>query len=258
MTKIPDSVSLELVPRSLKEFHTEVKDCFSDFPFLSALNIPEIRSVPVKSFEPSLMLLKESFPVIPHFRLIDRTLPELLGLLASLKEFGLQKVLLIGGDPPKDVDFTPSGVSTLMALREVKREFPALKVFAGLDPYRTSFREELDYALRKMDAGCDGFFTQPFFSLSLLDVWIEQFQGVETWFGVAPVYSQKSKLYWERVNKVVFPPDFNFSRKYNAKLAQLLFARVAEANGFGYLMPIAVSAKEYLNDVFNASQTQSG
>ncbi len=246
----PSSVSLELVPRSLNDFCSEVHDCFTGFPVLTALNIPEIRSVPVKSYEPSLMLLKDSVPVIPHFRLIDRSLPDLFALLKNLVNAGLQKVLLIGGDPPKDTGFTPSGVSTLAAIGAVKREFPGLEVYAGLDPYRTSFREELDYALRKMDAGCDGFFTQPFFSRSFLEVWAEQFKGVETWFGIAPVYSEKSKKYWEQVNKVVFPPEFNFSGEYNANLASCLLEAIALSGQSAYLMPISVSAKEYLNGIF--------
>jgi methylenetetrahydrofolate reductase (NADPH) len=249
---LPSSISLELVPRTLDDFRAEVRDCFAGFPVLSALNIPEIRSVPVKSYEPSLMLLKDSVPVIPHFRLIDRSLPDLFTLLKNLVEAGLRKVLLIGGDPPKEAGFTPSGVTTLEAIRAVKREFPGLKVYAGLDPYRTSFREELDYALRKIDVGSDGFFTQPFFSQSLLEVWTEQFRGTETWFGIAPVYSEKSKKYWEQVNKVVFPPEFSFSKEYNANLAARLLKAISLSNQSAYLMPIAVSAKEYLNNILNA------
>jgi methylenetetrahydrofolate reductase (NADPH) len=55
-----------------------------------------------------------------------------------------------------------------------------------------------------MDAGCNGFYTQPFFSLKVLDLWLEQLSDTEIWFGISPVYSDKSRKYWEKAIKWCF------------------------------------------------------
>lgn len=247
--KMPSSIALELVPRDLNLFLEESRLNLERYSFIQKINVPEIRSVEIKSFEASHVLLKNSLPAVPHFRLIDRTLDDLLEKVSALKTLGLEEVLLIGGDPPKNDEFVPSGLTTLVAIAEVRKAFPSLKIYAGLDPYRSSFRHELDYAMQKMDAGCNGFYTQPFFSLKVLDLWLEQLSGTEIWFGISPVYSDKSRKYWEKVNQVVFPADFSYGKKENRDLAKLLLARIADANCNAYFMPITISASAYLNDL---------
>lgn len=249
----PQDIALELVPRSIDGILAESKESLSTFPFVTSVNVPEIRRLPIKSFEPSLNLLENSVPATPHFRMIDRSEKELIGKISLLVRAGLKQVLLIGGDPPKDnPDFVPSGLTTLQGIRAVKREFPNLKVFAGLDPYRNPFREELDYAFRKQEAGADGFYTQPFFSVGMLELWAEQLPDTEIWFGIAPIYTERSRNYWERVNKVVFPPNFSFDRNYNTRLARQLLVTISETKARACLQPVANGALEYLQDIFNA------
>lgn len=249
--KLPSSIALELVPHSLPGIVDEAVSNIAANPVISSINVPEIRSLPIKSYEPTVELLRNNVRATPHFRMIDRTSTDLLNKLEALIELGLKEVLLIGGDSPKDnPNFSPSGLTTLEAVRSVKKQFPGLRVYTGLDPFRSSFREELDYAFRKMDAGSDGFYTQPFFSVGMLELWLEQLPNTEVWYGIAPVYSQKSRQYWEKINKVVFPPNFSNEKEANAKLARQLLDKIAEAKQRAYLMPIAVSAKEYLYSIF--------
>lgn len=248
----PQDIALELVPRSLDGILRESRESLSTFPFVTSINVPEIRRLPIKSFEPSLQLLQNSVPTTPHFRMIDRSERELLEKISVLVEAGLSQVLLIGGDPPKDnPDFVPSGLTTLQGIQAVKREFPKLKVFAGLDPYRNPFREELDYAFRKQDAGADGFYTQPFFSVGMLELWAEQLPNTEIYFGIAPVYTEKSRNYWERVNKVVFLPNFSFEKDYNTRLARQLLVTISETKACACLQPVANGALEYLHNLFD-------
>lgn len=246
---MPSSIALELVPRNLNHFVEESRLNLERYSFIQKINVPEIRSVEIKSFEASQVLLKNSLPAVPHFRVIDRTLDDLLKKLSALQEMGLKEVLLIGGDPPKNDEFVPSGLTTLEAISQVRKEFPSLKIYAGLDPYRSSFRRELDYAKQKIDAGCNGFYTQPFFSLKVLDLWLEQLSSTELWFGISPVHSDKSRKYWEKVNQVVFPADFSYGVKENIDLAKVLLNRIAEVNCNAYFMPITISASAYLNDL---------
>ncbi len=247
----PYDIALELVPRSLDGILAESKKSLSTFPFITSVNIPEIRRLPIKSFEPSLELLENSVPTTPHFRMIDRSEKELIEKISLLVRAGLKQVLLIGGDPPNEADFVPSGLTTLQGIKAVKREFPQLKVFAGLDPYRNPFREELDYAFRKLEAGADGFYSQPFFSVGMLELWVEQLPDTEIYFGIAPVYTERSRNYWERVNKVVFPPNFSFARDYNTRLARQLLVTISETRSRACLQPVSNGAIEYLQDIFN-------
>lgn len=245
--ELPLATALELVPRSLDLLLQESKDNMSTFSWISSLNIPEIKSVPLKSFEATEFLLKNGIKqVTPHFRMIDRTFSELMDLVGKLVDLGLERVLLIGGDAPNDPEFQPSGLTTVAAIREVRRQYPNLKIYAGIDQYRQSFREELDYAFRKRDAGCDGFYTQPFFSVGMLELWLEQLADSELWAGIAPVISEKSRLYWVRTNKTVFPPNYQFTMEYNTFIARKLLNAISRADQRAYLMPVRMDAKEFI------------
>jgi methylenetetrahydrofolate reductase (NADPH) len=249
--KKPKEIALELVPRSLDGILTEAKESLNSYPFVTSINVPEIRRLPIKSFEPTELLLQNKVPTTPHFRVIDRTEKDLIEKIAKLIESGLKQVLIIGGDPPKDdSQFTPSGLSTLSAVKAIKREFPNLKIYTGLDPYRSSFREELDYAYSKQEAGSDGFYTQPIFSIGLLEQWQEQLPDAEIWFGITPVLTEKSRRYWERVNKVVLPSNFRYDLEYNIRLARQLLVTITEMHQRGYLMPISNGALDYLQNIF--------
>jgi len=240
-------IALELVPKTLDSFLEESRTQINNFPKITAINIPELRSVEIKSFEASEHLLKNSVPAIPHFRLIDRTLDNLEKLIEKLVALGLKQTLLISGDPPLDTTgFTPSGIKAPAAIKHIKTKFPQLKVYAGQDPHRQSFKKELDYCKEKLDCGADGFFTQPFFSESLLCQWLDHLPNTEMWVGLSPV-TVKNRTYWESVNNVVFPPNFSFDLEGNCKVDRRLLTLIEEAGKDTYLMPFTTSTSKYLN-----------
>jgi methylenetetrahydrofolate reductase (NADPH) len=241
-------IALELVPRTLDSFLEESKIHINNFPKIIAINIPELRSVEIKSFEASVHLLENGVAAIPHFRLIDRSLGDLEIKIERLVSLGLKQVLLISGDPPIDMqNFVPSGVKAPQAIKHIKTKFPKLKVYAAQDSYRQSFKKELDYCKEKLDAGADGFFTQPFFSEGLLNQWLEQFLEIEMWIGLSPVTGKGSRDYWETVNQVVFPPNFRFDLEGNCAMGRRILTLIEAAGKDAYLMPIAVSADKYLH-----------
>ncbi len=243
-------IALELVPKTLDSFLEESKTHMNNFPKIRAINVPELRSVEIKSFEASEHLLKNGVAAIPHFRLIDRTLDDLEMKIEKLVSLGLKQVLLISGDPPLDApDFVPSGIKIPQAIKHLKTKFKQLKVYAGQDTYRQSFKKEFDYCKEKLDAGADGFFTQPFFSESILNQWLEQLPGIEMWIGLSPVASKTSRNYWETINQVVFPPDFRFDLEGNAITSRRILTQIEAAGKNAYLMPIAISAEKYLNEL---------
>lgn len=244
-------IALELVPKNLDSLLEESKRHLANFPKISAINIPEIRSVEIKSFEASEHLLKNNVAAIPHFRLIDKTLGDLESLIEKLIPLGLKRTLLISGDPPLDMpNFFPSGVKAPEAIKHIKKKFPQLLVYAGQDSYRQSFKKELDYCKQKLDSGADGFFTQPFFSESLLAQWLEQLEATEMWIGLSPVTGASSRKYWETINQVVFPPNFRFDLEGNCIMGRRVLTLIEAAKKDAYLMPITISPERYLNALY--------
>jgi methylenetetrahydrofolate reductase (NADPH) len=219
---------------------------FKAFKPLCSINVPEMKSKAIKAHHAADHLLRLGIDTIPHFRTIDRSYEDLEGLIAPLMALGLRSVLLITGDPSKEVGFVASGLTPVNAIPRLKAKFPSLKIYAGLDPYRQSFRAELEYCKQKLEAGVDGFFTQPFFSPALLEVWLEQLTGTEVWVGVSPVTTASFKAYWENMNKVVFPVDFALDLASNCQNERRLFSIASKYGQKAYLMPVTVSTKEYL------------
>jgi len=220
----------------------------NSFPKIMAINVPEIRSTEITSFEASTHLLRNNVAAIPHFRLIDKTLPELENLIEKLVPLGLKQTLLVSGEPPLNTpNFVSSGVKAPEAIKHIKNKFPQLKVYAAQDSYRQNFKKELDYCKEKLDCGADGFFTQPFFSEGLLTQWIEHLPETELWIGLSPVTKGTSRNYWETINQVVFPPNFRFDLEGNCMLGRRILTLIEAAGKDAYLMPITISAEKYLS-----------
>jgi methylenetetrahydrofolate reductase (NADPH) len=243
-------IALELVPKNLETLLQEAQESLQ-YSAVCAINIPEIRSIPIKSFEATKHLLVHNMEVIPHFRTIDRTPEQMEPLLAQLCELGLKQVLFITGDPPTDdPDFVHSQATPIDMVRYLKPKFPQLLFYGALDPYRQNMQDELRYAKQKLEAGYDGLFSQPFFHPDILRFYLEQLQGYEVYVGVSPVTSAGSLSYWENTNKVVFPVGFQTELAYNCTLAHSLLALAQEYKQPAYLMPITISSKKYLNALF--------
>ena len=129
-------------------------------------------------------------------------------LLAQLERHRLGEVLVVRGDPPQEPGRPVFPTRSHELVEALKRARPELRVYAAIDPYRAGLRDELELASRKRDAGADGFFSQPFFDLRLLDVWAELLTGQEVYWGVTPVVSPRARRYWETKNRAFFPADF--------------------------------------------------
>ena len=118
----------------------------------------------------------------------------------------------------------------------------------GLGP-ALGIKAELDYIKRKIDAGADGFFTQPFFDLRLMEIYYDLLPKVETFWGISPVMSARSKDYWDNLNNAIFPPDFEPTLEWNRTFAKraLEFCRNTDSNI--YFMPIRVDLVKYLEGI---------
>lgn len=237
--------SIELVPRDLEGFAAEVDEVRRRFNQFEWLNIPDIKRLPVRSHDAALSLVHTPLRIIPHLRARDRSIEESLAILERLAQAGVRDALIVSGDP-FDEDEQGERITSLDLLRAAQGLPLGVNLWAAFDPYRGDFRAELDYVQAKLEAGAVGLFTQPFFDLRLAEICLDQLEGIETFVGISPVTSEKSRQYWERTNRVVFPPHFEATLEHCARLGGELI-KLCQARGqHVYLMPIRVDAIAYI------------
>ena len=237
--------SIELVPRSWETLLHEVEE-ISQFKQINTLNIPDLLRFDIRSWDACQHLQSNFEDVIPHLRAIDFDLKNGFPLTEFFLASGITSVLVVEGDPPQDLSHRTYRNTSCELIRIIKKELPNMKVYAAIDQYRTSMRKELDYIHDKVDAGVDGFFTQPFFDLNLLELYMDMLQNVEVFWGMSPIHSVTSQSYWENKNDVVFPSDFEATKEWNINFGRSMINKIKAKGDNVYFMPIRANATEYL------------
>jgi methylenetetrahydrofolate reductase (NADPH) len=163
---------------------------------------------------------------------------------------GIRRALVIAGDPPGDGARRTYPTETAAFIRKLKAEMPELRLYAAFDPYRSNIRYELEYVRIKEEAGAEGFMSQPFFDLRLLEIYAEYLEGKEVFWGLSPVLSGASRTYWESRNRAVFPKAFRPNLGWNIAFGRRVLD-FCDKNQFNvYLMPIKGDLKAYLDGLF--------
>jgi methylenetetrahydrofolate reductase (NADPH) len=242
-------VSIELVPRSLDSLDAELRTLTQRFPGVRTVNVPDLLRFPLRSWDACAHARQTLPTAIPHLRAMDFAPDRPFILREKLAAARIDTVLVVTGDPPQDLGHRVHATGPVELIRRIKREAPELTVYAGFDPYRSGVRDELGYIQAKRDAGADGFLSQPFFDLRLLDVWSELLGGDRVFWGVSPVLSARTRSYWETKNRAFFPRDFAptlaWSRDFAARA--LAWARARDTNL--YFMPIRVDLETWLGGI---------
>jgi methylenetetrahydrofolate reductase (NADPH) len=264
-------ISLEVVPRS-KEALLECATAAAAFRQIGSINVPDLTRFTFRSWDACAALAEvlppnggeSRFSYIPHIRTIDFNLHQPFPHRDFLRSQGIDQVLVIAGDPPKnfDADFMSleyiqsgkfpkdRGAGTALFIKKLKAEMPELTIYAAFDPYRTNIRYELDYLDKKEAAGASGFMSQPFFDLRLLEIYAEYLEGKEVFWGLSPVLSGASRTYWESRNRAVFPKHFRPDLDWNIDFGRRVIG-FCKAHHFNvYLMPIKIDVKTYLSGLF--------
>lgn len=242
-------ISIELVPRSVESLEQELGRVREHFPGVNTVNVPDLLRFELRSWQ-ACARARQTFPrAIPHLRSMDFDPDEPFRIAPELQDHGLDELLVIRGDPPQDMAHRVYPTTPLDLIPVVKRALPGVKVYAAFDPYRSGVREELEYARAKIDAGADGFFSQPFFDLRLMEVWSELLAGAEVYWGIAPVIRPRQRTWWETKNRAVFPAGFEPTLKWNRRFAReaLDWARARDTNL--YFMPIRTDLVDYLDGI---------
>ena len=243
------TLSIELVPRDPESLQQEMQSIREHFPAVETINIPDLLKFPLRSWD-ACSQAKAFFPhTIPHLRAIDFDLRQPFPLVDAFAQAGIDTVLVIAGDQPQDMSRRVYRTSSIELIRALKAAIPSLKVYAGIDPYRTGIKTELDYVKRKVDAGADGFFTQPFFDLRLMEIYHDLLAGLDIFWGISPVMSERSKDYWDNLNNAIFPPDFEPTLEWNRRLAREALAFAGQTGSSIYFMPIRIDLVKYLEGI---------
>ncbi|MEJ2197343.1 MAG: hypothetical protein P8X54_02065 [Desulfuromonadales bacterium] len=137
-------LSIELVPRDPESLQQEMQSIREHFPAVETINIPDLLKFPLRSWD-ACSQAKAFFPhTIPHLRAIDVDLRQPFPLVDAFAQAGIDTVLVIAGDQPQDMSRRVYRTSSIELIRALKAAIPSLKVYAGIDPYRTGLKTELD------------------------------------------------------------------------------------------------------------------
>jgi methylenetetrahydrofolate reductase (NADPH) len=240
---------VELVPRDAEALEQQLNEVAA-LPGIDALNVPDIARFPLHVAEAAAMMRRRSsLSVIPHVRAMDVDLKRPEPLLEAFDAAGIEELLIITGDPPEDMRHRVTGANVIDVLRTFRRLRPHWRFYAALDPYRDGFAAERDYLQRKLDAGADAVFTQPFFDLRLMAVWRDLFPELDIYWGVTSVTSERAMRYWLTRNRAVFPASFEPTLAWHRDFASQAIQFARESDSHCYFMPIRVGIREWLDGV---------
>lgn len=242
-------VSLELVPRDEESLREELAAAKKYEGKIDRINIPDLLRLPMRSWE-GAAVAGGSFPAVPHIRAMDIDITKPLPMADYLRGHGIKEVLVIEGDAPQNMAHTVYPSESTDVIRKFREEMPEIKVYAGIDQYRSGMRQEEYRIRRKIQAGAAGFFTQPFFDLRFLEMYADMLTGIEVYWGLSPVTSQRSQSYWETKNQVVFPKSFAPTLAWSIEFARKVLHEACARKSHVYLMPIRTGLEEYLGGIF--------
>ena len=253
----PMRVSIELVPRDPAALRRQLDETLALGERVDAVNLPDLLRFPLRSWDAACDVRSDcgatgrSLAAIPHVRAMDVPLDRPWAPSARMAAAGIDEVVVVQGDPPDDMRHAISGASSLQVIAKLRAEYPAWRIYAALDPYRQSIAAERDYALRKLAAGADGFFTQPFFDVRLMAAWRDLLPDVPVFWGSTSVTSERSLRYWTSRNRAVFPNGFEPTLAWNQRFARAFLEDARGAGASVYFMPIRVSIRDWLGDALS-------
>lgn len=247
-------ISIELVPRTPESICADLQTVGARFPQLDTVNIPDLERFPLRSWEACALARPRFRHAIAHLRARDVDTGRIDEWLERLERHSIDRVIVVRGDPPGLPGRPDHATTSVELIDRLRRARPRLRIYAALDPYRGGPRQELESMRAKRDAGADGFFSQPFFDLRLMEIWREAVGDAEIYWGISPVTRAASKRYWETKNGVVFPAGFDLALEANQAFARCALAWAQAAGDGVYFMPIREDPSTYLEGVLDQSE----
>lgn len=237
------NISFEIVPRSLAAFDEQYAFVEGLGAGVNMLNVPDIQRFDTRSWQVAQRIDRSKYRFVPHFRAIDFK-SDGTELSRIIDAYQLDHILLVTGDPPEGLR-TYYQTDVVSLIRVIAQRHPQLKIYAGFDPHRSGLQAEYQYIQRKIDAGAQGFFSQPFYDLRMVEVYAELLQNTESYLGLSPITSKASMNYWQVKNKVQFPQAFRPELDWNVDFAHQVIRFADEQALNVYFMPIKIDLIQY-------------
>ena len=83
------------------------------------MNIPDLMSFELRPWQ-AAKITQPALPTIPHVRAMDIDLKKPLPMRDDFIKFGIREVLIIAGDPPKDLTRTVYPTETIDVIRKFR------------------------------------------------------------------------------------------------------------------------------------------
>ncbi len=166
-------IGVEVPPSPKPRFLRRVSPLIGKVDFISIPDSPFGKPAP-SSLALAVLLRNIGVEAVPNYRLMDRNELALLSEMMGLAELGMERVLLVGGDPPSVG--RPTGLDAVRAIRLV-REW-GVRVKLGV---ATSLRPG-ERLMAKLEAGADFVVTQPIQR-------VEDLHPVADFVGDTPLYT---------------------------------------------------------------------
>lgn len=160
---------------------------------------------------------QQGVTALAHLTCVSSTREDIDGALADLKARGINNVLALRGDIPKDTDFPlPQQYRYAGELVEEIAGRGGFCIGAACYPEghveATSQMEDIGHVKRKVEAGCDFLTTQMFFDNNILYRFLyrllKQGVSVPVLAGIMPVTNRKQIERIVRMSGTVLPPRF--------------------------------------------------
>ena len=244
-------LSLEIVPYSYQRTLDELELICTKYDYFDTINIPDIKRLNTNCLK-TVEIIKtqhQKFSIIPHIVAGNYHQNNIHELLAYIGQLKLTEILIIQGDyTQKD------GFSTFKLTELLSRKLPKLKLYGAIDPYRQDIEQEIEYTRQKKALGITGFFTQPFFDLSLFQKYFNQLKNEDIFWGISPVTTKQSYKYWVIQNNAIFNQNFTPSLEWNVDFYHKTKKIIENFQSHHlYLMPIRINIDNYLNHIFSYS-----
>jgi methylenetetrahydrofolate reductase (NADPH) len=245
--------SIEIVPRDRTTLREEVGALTRQFPGIDTVNLPDVARAELSSCEAAGLIARIIPHRIVHLRSRGTSNKDLPALIQRLRQANVTETIVIAGDPRADDN---GGLMPTELIRALHKE--GFRAYAALDPYHYAKADNLRRNVdEKLAAGAAGFFTQPLFTLSMLDRCANLLPSTTVFWGLSPITTQHSQAYWERINNVHFPADFEPTLAWSQRFALRCLSEIAARGDNAYLMPIKVDVAEYLAPIFPATSETS-
>ena len=132
-------IAVEIIPRDEASLQADI-DVIKKYPQVDCVNIPDLMSFDLRPWQ-AAKVTQPALPTIPHVRAMDIDLSKPLPMREDFIKLGIKEVLIIVGDPPKDLTRTVYPTETIDVIRKFREELPEVKIYAGIDQYRSGIRD---------------------------------------------------------------------------------------------------------------------